>query len=205
MGSAQVVAPAPPGFPPFLLPLFFCLHLLLQFILLLCPLPGLRVSRCFSLAFSSLCVACLFCSCFGLLSGGSGILRLHSGPPTSLLHPLSPVSDSPVLSAASALPLFCSAPQGSTAGPSGFASSSTVSTVGPGGSAPQPGPSSAFLCCLGLLRLLPLLLSPCLVTVLMSLCSWFVGPDAPGAAAPDPEALVPPSLSASARAGVRHM
>ena len=87
MGSAQVVAPAPPGSPHFLLPLLFCLCLLLRFILLLCLLPGLRVSRCFSLTFGSLCVACLFRSCFGLLSGGSGIPRLPSGPHTSLLHP----------------------------------------------------------------------------------------------------------------------
>ena len=35
------------------------------------------------------------------------------------------------------------------------------------------------------------LLSQCLVTVLLSLCSWVVGPGAPGAAAPVPEALVP--------------
>ena len=42
MGSAPVVAPAPPGFLPFLLPLLFCLRLLLRFLLLLYLLPGLR-------------------------------------------------------------------------------------------------------------------------------------------------------------------
>ena len=41
-----MVAPAPPGFLIFLLPLLFCLCLLLRFLLLLSPLPGLRVSRC---------------------------------------------------------------------------------------------------------------------------------------------------------------
>ena len=46
-----------------------------------------------------------------------------------------------------------------------------------------------ILRCLGLLRLLPSS-SLCLVTVLLSLCSWFVGPVAPGAAAPVPEAFV---------------
>ena len=35
------------------------------------------------------------------------------------------------------------------------------------------------------------LLSQCLVTVLLSLCSWFVAPVAPGAEAPVPEAFVP--------------
>ena len=128
LGSALVVAPAPPGFPPFLLPLLFCLRLLLRFLLLLYLLPGLRVSRCFSLAFGSLSVACFFRACLGLISGGSGIPRLLYGPPTSLLHPFSCLCP-PVLSAGSALPLFCSAPQGSSAGSSGFASSSTVSTL----------------------------------------------------------------------------
>ena len=76
MGSAPVVAPAPPGFPPFLLPLLLCLRLLLRFLLLLYLLPDLWVSRCFSLAFGSLSVTCLFSACLGLISGGSGIPRL---------------------------------------------------------------------------------------------------------------------------------
>ena len=200
LGSAPMVAPAPPGFPPFLILLLFCLRLLLRFLLLLYLLPGLRVSRCFSLAFGSLSVACLFRACLGLISGGSGISQLLYGPPTSLLHPSSCLCP-PVLSAASALPLFCSAPQGSSAGSSGFASSSTV---------------SALALVAPLLSLVLLLLSSavwgfcgsfcpplCLVTVLLSLCSWFVGPDAPGAAAPVPETLVPHLVTASARAVVR--
>ena len=48
----------------------------------------------------------------------------------------------------------------------------------------------SFIRCLGLLRLLPSS-SLCLVTVLLSLCSWFVGPVTPSAAAPVPEAFVP--------------
>ena len=62
---------------------------------------------------------------------------------------------------------------------------------GPGGSAPQPGPSSVFPPLSGASATPSVLLSQCLVTVLLSLCSWFVGLDAPGAAAPVPEALVP--------------
>ena len=74
-----------------------------------------------------------------VVRGFHGCLRVL----TLLCCTLSPVSDPPVLSAASALPPFCSAPLGSAAGPFGFASS-TGSTFGPGGSAPQPGPSSVF-------------------------------------------------------------
>ena len=69
--------------------------------------------------------------------------------------------------------------------------SSTVSDFGPGGSAYQPGPSSVFPPLSGASVTPSVLLSQCLVTVLLSLCSWFVGPVAPGAAAPVPEALVP--------------
>ena len=133
----------------------------------------------------------------------SGISRLHSGPHTFLLHP-SPVSDPPVLSAASALPPFCSAPLGSAAGPSGFASSSTGSDFGPGGSAPQPGPSSAFPPLSGASA--PPSAPPLSVFDYSSddpFAPGFVDTGAPGAAAPDPEAPVSPPLSASARAVVR--
>ena len=53
---------------------------------------------------------------------------------------------------------------------------------GPGGSAHQPGPSSVFPPLSGASATPSVLLSQCLVTVLLSLCSWFVGPVAPGAA-----------------------
>ena len=88
----------------------------------------------------------------------------------------------------------------------GFASSSTGSTFGPDGSAPQPGPSSAF----------PPLSGASTTPSAPPLSEFdygpvdpfapgFVDPDAPDAAAPDPEAPIPPPLSASARAEVRHM
>ena len=97
----------------------------------------------------------------------------------------------PVFSAASALPPFCSAPLGSAAGLYGFASASAGSSFGFVGSAPQPGPAPAYPPLSGTSATPSVLLSQCLVTVLLSLCSWFVGPVAPGAAAPVPEAFVP--------------
>ena len=130
----------------------------------------------------------------------SEIPRLPTGPPPSLLHPF-PVSDPPVLSAASALPPFSSAPLGSAAGPSGFASFSSGSTFGHAGSAPQPGPSSAF----------PPLSGASATPSAPPLSEFDYGPNDPfapgfgdpgasGAAAP-----VPPPLSDSARAEVRRM
>ena len=164
-------------------------------------LPGLWVSRGFSLAFGSLSVACLFRACPWLFSGGAGIPWLPSGPPTSLLHPFSclclrccPLPQLSLcfalllrapLRVPLALPLLPRFPLLALV-------TSLLSLV----------LLLSFLRCLGLLRLLPSS-SLCLVTVLLSLCSSFVGPDAPGAAAPAPEALVPPPLTASARAGVR--
>ena len=130
----------------------------------------------------------------------SGIPQLPSRPHPSLLHPC-PVFDPPVLSAASALPPFCSAPHGSAAGPSGFASSSTGSAFGLGGSAPQPGPSSAF----------PPLSGASATPSAPPLSEFDYGPDdpfAPGFVDPDASgaaALVPPPLSDSARAEVRRM
>ena len=79
----------------------------------------------------------------------------------------------------------------------GFASSSTGSTFGPDGSAPQPGPSSAFP---------PL--SGASATPLSEFDYGPVDPFAPGFVdpdAPDAVAPVPPPLSASARAEVRRM
>ena len=189
LGSAPVVAPAPPGFPPFLIPLLFCLRLLLRFLLLLYLLPGLRVSRCFSLAFGSLSIACLFRACLGLISGGSGIPRLLYSPPTSLLHPFSclclqccPLHQLSLcfallrrapLRVPLALPLLPRSPLW----PWWLRSSAWSFFCFPPLSGAFAAPS--------------VLLSQCLVTVLLSLCSWFVGPDAPGAAAPVPETLVP--------------
>ena len=85
---------------------------------------------------------------------------------------------------------FTSAPLGSAAGLSGFASASASSMLGFVGSAPQPGLAPAYPPLSGA-SATPVLLSQCLVTVLLSLCSWFVGPVAPGAAALVPEAFVP--------------
>ena len=205
LGSSQVVAPASPGFLLFLLPLLFCLCLLLRFLLLLCLLPGLRVSRC-SLLLPLLLPSAPFAwpvssthalGSYPVVRGFLGCLRVL----TLLCCTLSPVADPPVLYAASALPPFCSALLGSAAGPSGFACSSTGSTFGPGGSTPQPGPSSAF----------PPLSGASATPSARPLSEFAYGPDVPllldlfilmlpGAAAP-----VPPPLSASAHADVRRM
>ena len=206
LGSAQVVAPAPPGFPP-----LSALSALLSVPPPAVPPSSVSPSRppgvsVLSPPASSLLSSAPFAwpvssaPALGSFPVVSEIPRLPSGPHPSLLHP-SPVSDPPVLSVASALPPFCSAPLGSTAGPSSFASSSTGSAFGLGGSAPQPGPSSAFP---------PL--SGASATPSAPLFSefdyapddpfapGFVDPDAPGAATP-----VPPPLSDSARAEVRRM
>ena len=97
----------------------------------------------------------------------------------------------PVFSAASAPPPFCAAPLGSAAGLFGFASASAGSLFGFVGSAPQPGSAPAYAPLSGTSAAPSVLLSQCLVRVLLSLCSWFVAPVVPGAAAPVPEAFVP--------------
>ena len=86
---------------------------------------------------------------------------------------------------------FCAAPLGSAAVLFGFASASAGSSFGFLGSAPQPGSAPAYTPLSGTSAAPSVLLSPCLVSVLMSLCSWFVAPVAPGVAAPVPEAFVP--------------
>ena len=108
----------------------------------------------------------------------------------------------PVFTAASALPPFCSAPLGSVAGISGFASASAGSTFGFVGSAPQPGPDPAY----------PPLSGPPSAPLSDfdygnddAFAPGFGDPDSSGAAAPDPEAPVPTPLSDSARAEVRRM
>ena len=111
-----------------------------------------------------------------------------------------------VFTAASALPPFCSAPLGSVAGISGFASASAGSTFGFVGSAPQPGPDPAY----------PPLSGPSVPPSAPPLSDFNYGnddafapgfgdPDSSGAAAPDPEAPVLTPLSDSARAEVRRM
>ena len=209
LGSAQVVAPAPPGFPSLCAP-FALLSVphpaVPPFSLSPSRPPGVSVlSPSASFLLSSAPFAWPVSSAHALGSSPvvSGIPRLHSGPRTSLLHP-SPVSDPPVLSAASALPPFCSAPLGCAAGPPGFASSFTGSGFGPGGSAPQPGPSFAFPPLSGAA------VPPSAPPLSVFDCGpgdpfapGFVDTGAPGAAAPDPETPVPPPLSASARAVVR--
>ena len=187
-GFSPVVAPAPPGFPPFLYlyssvcdsscdSSFFSLSFPISgyfgaFLLPSTPFPW-PVSSALTLLFS----------------GGSGFPRLSWGFYASLLHPFL-LSDPPMLSAASALPLFCLAPTVSAAGSSGFTSSSAVSALAL--VAPLLGLILllSFLLCLVLLRLL----------LFYSLHVWFqsccplllVDPGASGVVAPDPGALVPP-------------
>ena len=207
LGSTQVVAPAPPGFPPLSAP-----SALLSVPPPAVPPPCAPPSRppgvsVLSPSASSLLSLAPFAwpvssahalGSFPVVWGFHGCLRVL----TLLCCTLSPVSDPPVLSADSALPPFCSAPLRVP----GLASSSTGSTFGPDGSAPQPGPSSAF----------PPLSGASATPSAPPLSEFdygpvdpfapgFVDPAAPDAAAPDPEAPVPPPLSASARAEVRRM
>ena len=79
-----------------------------------------------------------------------------------------------MLSAVSALPLFCSALPGSSAGSSGFAPSSTVSALVLVAPLLSLVLLLSFLRCLGLSATSSVLLSQCLVTVLLSLCSWLL-------------------------------
>ena len=120
--------------------------------------------------------------------------------------PAEPLPGAPVFSAASALPPFCSAPLGSASGLSGFASASAGSTFGFTGSAPQPGPAPTYPPLSGLS-------TPPSAPPFSdfdyghddAFAPGFGDPDSSGAAAPDPEAPVPPPLSDSARAEVRRM
>ena len=112
----------------------------------------------------------------------------------------------PVFTAASALPPFCSAPLGSAAGPSSFASASAGSTFGFVGSAPQPDPAPAYLPLSGPSA------PPSAPPVSDfdygnhdAFAPGFGDPDSSGAAAPDPEAPVPPPLSDSARAEYQYL
>ena len=120
--------------------------------------------------------------------------------------PAVPPPAAPVFTTASALPPFYSAPLGSAAGPSGFASASAGSTFGFVGSAPQPGPAPVY----------PPLSGPSAPTSAPPLSDFDYGnddafapgfgdPDSSGAVAPDPDAPVPPPLSDSALAEVRRM
>ena len=182
-----------------LLPQLFCLCLLLRF--LLPPSRPLGVSVLSPPASSLLPSAYLAWPV-------SSAPALGSPPLVSVAPrlPVGPLPGAPVFSAASALPPFCSAPLGSAAGLSGFASSFTGSTFGFAGSAPQPGPAPAY----------PLLSGPSAPPSAPPLSDFDYGhndpfapgfgdPESSGAAAPDPEAPVPPPLSDSAHAEVRHM
>ena len=206
LGSAQVLLPAPPGFPPLSVPSA----------LLSVPPPAVPSSSVspsqppgvsvLSPPASSLLPSAPFgwpvssAPSVGSSPVFSDASRLPSGPLPPLLHP-GPVSGPTVLSAASALPPFCSAPLGSSAGPSGFASSSAGSTFGLAVSAPQPGPSSAF----------PPQSGASAAPSAPPLSDFDYGPDdpfAPGFGDPDAsgaEAPAPPPLSDSARAEVRRM
>ena len=211
LGSAPVVAPAPPG----------VLSLSAPSALLSVPPPAVPPSSVspsrppgvsvLSHPPSSLLPSAPFAwpvssaPALGSSPVVSDVSRLPLGPLPPPLHP-GLVSGPPVLSTASALPPFCSAPLGSAAGPSGFASSSAGSAFGLAGSAPQPGPSSAF----------PPLYGASAAPSAPPLSDFeygpddpfapgFVDPDTSGAVAPDPEAPAPPPLSDSARAEARRM
>ena len=176
LGSAQVVAPAPPGFPPLSAP-----SALLSVPPPVVPPSSVSPSRppgvsVLSPPASSLLPSAPFAwpvssthalGSSPVVQGFHGCLRVL----TLLCCTFSPVSDPPVLYAASAslcsallrwaplrvplaLPLLPRAPLLALVAP-------LLSRV-----------LLPFLCCLVLLRLLPLLLSPSLVTVLMSLCYW---------------------------------
>ena len=138
----------------------------------------------------------------------SSALGLGSPPLVSVAPSLPAVTlpSALVFTAASALPPFCSAPLGSAAGLSGFASASAGSTFGFVGSAPQPGPAPTY----------PPPSGPSAPPSAPPLSDFDYGnddafapgfgdPDSSGAAAPDPEAPVPPPLSDSARSEVRRM
>ena len=194
LGSTQVVAPAPPGFPPLSAPsALLSVGLLLRFLLLLCLLPGLRVSRCYLLL---PLLSCLWFPLRGLSlplmlwapfwwfwdsTVAFGSSHFSVGP--FLLSLTLRCCPLPQLSLRSALlrwaPLRVP----------GFASSSTGSTPLSGASAtPSAPPLSEFN-----------------YGPVDPFAPGFVDPDAPDAAAPDPEAPVPPPLSASAHAEVRRM
>ena len=207
LGSALVLSPAPPGFPPLSAPsallsvpppAVFSSPSLPQGASVISP-PS---SSLLSSAPSELTV--LSATALDSSPVVSEIPRLPPGPQPSLLHPFT-VSDPAALSSASASAPFGSAPLGSAAGPSGFASAASGSAFGHAGFTSQPGPSSAF----------PLLsgdsATPSAPPLSESEFDYppddpfapgFGDPDASGAAAPDPEALVPPPLSDSARAEV---
>ena len=211
LSLAQVLHPAPPVFPPLSAP----------FALLSVPPPAVPSSSVspsqppgvsvLSPPASSLLPSAPFvwpvssAPSVGSSPVFSEASRLPSGPLPPLLHH-GPVTGPPVLSTASALPPFCSAPLGSTGGPSGFASSFAGSTFGLAGSDPQPSPSSAFppLSCASAAPSAPPL-SDFDYGPDDPFAPGFGDPDTSGAAAPDPEAPAPPPLSDSARAEVRRM
>ena len=187
MGSSQVLPQAPPGVSS-----LFTASTLLSVPPPAVPsssLPASRppgVSGFYPPASSLLHLASLACP----VSSAPGL----SSPPlvsVALYLPAVTLPGAPVFSAASALPPFCSAPLGSAAGLYGFASASAGSSFGFVGSASQPGSAPAYTPLSGTSVAPSVLLSQCLVTVLLSLYSWFVAPVAPGAAVPVPEAFVP--------------
>ena len=205
LGAASVLSPAPPGFPPLSVPST------------LLPVPPPAVSSSVSpslppgvsvlsspassvLSSAPVPMPVLSAPALGSSPVVSEIQRLPTGPPPSRLHPF-PVSDPPVLSTASALPQFSSAPLGSAVGPCGFSSASSGSAFGHAGSTPQPGPSSGF----------PPLSGASATPSAPPLSEFDYAPDdpfAPGFGDPDASgaaAPVPPPLSDSACAEVRRM
>ena len=159
------------------------------------------LSTClFPLFFGSSCTLWL-----GLSPAVSVVPQLPPGPQPSLFRPFM-VSDPPLLSSASTSAPLSSASLGSAAGPSGVASAASGSTYGHAGFPPQPGPPPAI----------PPPSSDSAAPLAPPLFAFAYPPDDPfapgfadpetsGAAAPDPEALVPPPLSDSARCEVRCM
>ena len=190
LGSAQVLPQAPPGVP----------SLSTSSALLSVPPPAVPYS---SLPPSRPPgVSVLYPPASSLLPSASLAWPVSSAPalgspPLVSVAPrlaAEPLPGAPVFSATSALPPFCSAPLGSAAGLSGFASASAGSTFGFADSAPQPGPAPAY----------PPLSGPSAPPSAPPLsdfdyglddafASGFGDPDSSGAVAPDPEAPVPSS------------
>ena len=207
-GSASVVSSAPPGFPPLSAPSS----------LLSVPPPAVSASHSLppgvsvipppSSSFLSAAPSArsgLSAPALGSSLVVSATPQFPPGPQPSLFRPFT-VSDPALLSSASVSAPLSSTPLGSAAGPSGFASTASGSAFGHTGFAPQPGPSSAF----------PPLSGDFAAPSAPPLSEFdyppddpfapgFADPEASGAAAPDPEAPVPPPLSDSARTEVRRM
>ena len=144
LGTASVVASAPPGFPPLSAPssLFSVPPPAVSSASSLPPAPPVLAppsSSLFSLASPAL--SALVAPALGSSLAVSGVPPLPPGPQAFLFRPFT-VSDPPLLSSAYASAPLSSASVGSAAGPSGFASAASGSASGRAGFPPQPGRST---------------------------------------------------------------